>query len=155
MNRTLLAATLALALTGTFAIAQDTNSAPAPDSQTQAQSPTQAQPRGHHRAPNPHRQAMRLSRQLSLTSDQTSKVESAFTSRDQQISAIQSDTTISPLVAQEKVREVRKQTHQQLSTILTPDQLQQMRQMHHRRPAPSAAPAASGTEAPAPPPSTN
>lgn len=150
MNRTLLAATLALALTGTFAIAQESNTAPAPDS-TQAQT----QPQAHHRAPNPHRQAMRLSRQLNLTPDQASKVESTFTSRDQQIAQIQSDTTISPLVAQAKVREVRKQTQQQLSTILTPDQLQQMRQMHHRRSAPSSAPAASGTEAPAAPPSTN
>ncbi|GGA61910.1 hypothetical protein GCM10011507_11810 [Edaphobacter acidisoli] len=149
MNRTLLAATLALALTGTFAIAQDAT--PAPDSQAQAQ----PQPQAHRRAPNPHRQAMRLSRQLNLTSDQTSKVESAFTSRDQQIAQIQSDTTISPLVAQEKIREVRKQTQQQLSTILTPDQLQQMRQMHRRKPAPSDEPPASGAEAPTTPPSTN
>lgn len=149
MNRTLLAATLALALTGTFALAQDATPAPTPDSQTQAQ------PQAHHRAPNPHRQAMRLSRQLNLTSDQASKVESAFSSRDQQIAQIQSDNTISPLVAQAKIREVRKQTHQQLSTILTPDQLQQMRQMHRRKPAPAAEPPASGTEAPATPPSTN
>lgn len=147
MNRTLLAATLALALTGGLAFAQD--AAPAPEPAPAAQ---------HHHALNPHRQAMRLSRQLNLTSDQTAKVESLYAGRDQQIAEIQSDTTLSPLVAQAKLRDVRKQTRQQLSAILTPDQLQQMSQMHRRRSAPSQVPSqapASPGDATAPPPSTN
>ncbi len=126
MNRTILALSLAAALTGGLAFAQDAAPAPAP-----------APAAPSHHAPNPHRQAMRLSRRLNLTSDQTAKVESAFATRDQQIAQIQSDTTISPLVAQAKIRSVRKQTNQQLSTILTPDQFQQWKAMrrHHNAPA--------------------
>lgn len=133
MNRTLLAACLALALTGTLAIAQEPAEAPAP--------PPQARQHAH----NPHHEARKLSRQLGLTPDQTAKIEPILADRDQKMDALKADTSISPMIFNQQRKAIHQQTEQQLSTILTPDQLQQMKTLHHHN---NSAPPA---QAPPPP----
>ena len=121
MNRFLLSTSLALALSGTVVFAQQ------PDP-TQAPAPTL---KSHHHAHNPQREAARLSKKFNLTSDQTAKLEPILADRDQKIAALKSDTTITPMIAQRQMHTIHQQTRQQLATILTHDQIQQLKSRHH------------------------
>jgi protein CpxP len=119
MNRFLLSTSLALALSGSLLVAQQQDATPPP--------PVKA----HHHAHNPQREAARLSKKLNLTSDQTAKLEPILADRDQKLTALTNDSTISPVVMKQQLRAIHKDTRQQLATVLTPDQLQQMKS-HHR-----------------------
>jgi protein CpxP len=119
MNRLLLSTSLALALSTSLVFAQQQDATPA--------AATQA----HRHEHNPHREAARLSKKLNLTSDQTAKLEPILADRDQKIAVLKNDTSITPLVAKQQMRAIHKDTKQQLATILTPDQLQQMKALHH------------------------
>jgi periplasmic protein CpxP/Spy len=129
MNRFILSASLALALFGTLVFAQQ------PDAST---APTTA--KTHQHARNPQREAARLSKKLNLSSDQTAKLEPILADRDQKIAALQSDTTITPMIAQKQMHAIRQQTRQQLATILTPDQIQQLKSRHHGHGTPAQTP---------------
>jgi Spy/CpxP family protein refolding chaperone len=121
MNRLLLSTSLALALSTSLVFAQQQDAAPAPAPAAKA----------HRHAHNPHREAAKLSKKLNLTSDQTAKLEPILADRDQKIAALRNDTTIAPVVMKQQMRAIHKDTKQQLATILTPDQLQQMKALHH------------------------
>ena len=138
MNRTLFAATLVLALTSGVALAQQ----PAPDGQ-------QPPPPMRHQ-PNPHREAMRLSRELNLTPDQTAKLEPVLASRNQQMEAIRSNGQLTQQDAHLQMRALEKSTHDQLAGILTPDQMAQMRQMRHQMRGPHGPPPDGDPQAPPP-----
>jgi periplasmic protein CpxP/Spy len=116
MNRLLLSSALALALSGTLAFAQQT-AAPAPT------------PR-HHHAHNPQRETARLTKKLNLTPDQSAKLEPILADRDQKIATLTNDTTISPVVMKQQMKAIHQQTRQQLATVLTPDQFQQLHSRH-------------------------
>jgi septal ring factor EnvC (AmiA/AmiB activator) len=118
MNRLLLSTCLALALSGNLAFAQQQDAAPAPTAK-------------HHHTHNPQREAAKLSKKLNLSADQTAKLEPILADRDGKIAALTNDTTISPVVMKQQMRAIREQTIQQLATILTPDQMQQLRSMRH------------------------
>jgi protein CpxP len=121
MNRLFLSTSLALALSTTIVFAQQQDAAP-------ATAPTA----NHHRhAHNPQREAARLSKKLNLTSDQTTKLEPILANRDQKIAALRSDTSITPMIAKQQMRAIHNDTKQQLAIVLTPDQLQQMKALHH------------------------
>jgi periplasmic protein CpxP/Spy len=129
MKRFLLSTSLALALSGGVVFAQ----------QPQAATP----PAKHHHGHNPQREAARLSKRLNLSSDQTAKLEPILADRDQKIATLASDTTISPVVMKQQMKAIHQQTRQQLATVLTPDQLQQMnsrRHGHDATPQPQANP---------------
>jgi Spy/CpxP family protein refolding chaperone len=126
MNRFILSVSLALALSGTLVFAQQ------PDA---AQAPTTA--KTHHHARNPQREAAHLSKKLKLSSDQTAKLEPILADRDQKISALKNDPTITPMIAQKQMHAIRQQTRQQLAAILTPDQIQQLKSRHHSHNTPS------------------
>lgn len=140
MNRTTLTAALSLVLAAPLAFAQAPQT-PAPDAQA-------AQPTAPAHTPNPHRQAMRLAKQLNLTADQTAKLEPILADRDQKIAALRADSSLTPQAEHQQMRAIRKSTQEQLSTVLTPDQLQQLRtlQRSHSRKGqqqqPAPAPAA-------------
>ena len=121
MNRSLLAATLTLALSGGVALAQQP--APTPDGQ---QPPP---PHMRHHRPDPAREADRLSKRLNLTPDQTAKLEPILANRDQQMEAIHSNGQLSQQDARMQMRALMKSTHDQLAGVLTPDQLAQMKEM--------------------------
>jgi protein CpxP len=119
MNRLLLSTSLALALSSTLVLAQQT-APPAPAAK-------------QHHAHNPQRETARLTKKLNLTADQSAKLEPILADRDQKIAALTSDTTITPMIMQKQMHAIHQQTRQQLASILTPDQLQQMKSLHHGR----------------------
>jgi Spy/CpxP family protein refolding chaperone len=138
MNRRLLATALALSLTGTAALAQQVT--PAPDAQQPAAAPAAPTVKPMH----PHKEVERLTKQLSLTPDQTAKLNPIIKDRDEKITAIRSNSALSPEDAKHQVRDVMKTSQEQLKAILTPDQLQTMKTLreehrNHAQPA-SAAP---------------
>lgn len=124
MNRLLLSTSLALALSSGLVFAQQQDAAP----------PLTA--RRHAHTHNPQREAAKLSKRLNLSSDQTAKLEPILADRDQKIAALNSDTTISPMIAKKQMHAIHQQTRQQLATILTPDQMQQ-RKSHHSHGVPA------------------
>ena len=134
MNRILLSTSLALALSSSLVFAQQA-AAPAPAAT-------------HNHAHNPQRETARLTKKLNLSADQSAKLEPILADRDQKIAALKSDTTITPMIAQKQMHVIHQQTMQQLATGLTPDQMQQLRNMRHghgqpQQPAPTTPPAGS------------
>jgi periplasmic protein CpxP/Spy len=134
VNRILLSTSLALALSSSLVFAQQA-AAPAPAAT-------------HNHAHNPQRETARLTKKLNLSADQSAKLEPILADRDQKIAALKSDTTITPMIAQKQMHVIHQQTMQQLATVLTPDQMQQLRNMRHghgqpQQPAPTTPPAGS------------
>ena len=129
MKRFVLSTSLALALSGALAFAQQPDAAP-----------TQA-PAGnaHHHAHNPQREASRLSKKLNLSPDQTAKLEPILADRDQKLATLNNNNNaaISPLVMRQQMKAIHQQTMQQLATVLSPDQIQQMKARHHGRGVPA------------------
>ena len=124
MKHFVVATSLALSLSlGGFA--QQTT--PAPD--TQGAPVTGGE--GHRHAPNPHQQAMHLSRQLNLTPDQTAKIEPILASRDQQMQALRQNTQLTEGDRHQQMRAINEQSEQGMSGILTPDQMTQLKAMRH------------------------
>ena len=122
MNRFILSTSLALALSGTLALAQQPDAAP---TQVPAEN-------AHHHAHNPQREAARLSKKLNLSPDQTAKLEPILADRDQKLAALNNNTTtVSPVVMRQQMKAIHQQTMQQLATVLSPDQIQQMKARHH------------------------
>jgi Spy/CpxP family protein refolding chaperone len=123
MKRTLLTASLSLLLTGGVLLGQQP--APAPDAQ---QPPP---PMHRHHAPNPEHQARHLAKVLNLTPDQTAKLEPILANRDQQMEAIHANGQLTQADARQQMRALHQSTEQQLASVLTPDQMAQMKAMHH------------------------
>ena len=124
MKRLLVTTSLALSLCCGAAFAQQT---------ADPQQTAPANPGYHHRhAPNPQRQAEFLSKKLNLTADQTSRLEPILAAQDQQMQALWQNTQLSPQDRHQQMRAIHQQTEQQLSTVLNPDQLAQLKAMHHR-----------------------
>jgi periplasmic protein CpxP/Spy len=126
MKRFILSTSLALALSGTLIFAQqpDAPQTPAPAVKT------------HHHAHNPQREAAKLSEELNLSSDQAAKLEPILADRDQKLAALNNSTS-SPLVMKQQMKAIHQQTMQQFATVLSPDQLQQMKSRHHSRGIPA------------------
>ena len=140
MKRILLPAVLAFAVCGSFAFAQEPQQAPAPIERPHHH--------GHH-APDPQKAAAFLSKKLNLSADQTAKLEPILADRDQKMSALMANTALTPQDRHTQFRAIHQATEQQLAGVLTSEQLQQMKAMHHgfhghhdRHGAPPAPPAA-------------
>jgi septal ring factor EnvC (AmiA/AmiB activator) len=129
MNRFILSTSLALALSGTLVFAQQSGASAASTTT-----------KTHHHARNPQREAAHLSKKLNLSSDQTAKLEPILADRDQKIAALKSDPTITPMTAQKQMHAIHQQTRQLLATILTPDQIQQLKSRHHSHGIPAQTP---------------
>ena len=71
---------------------------------------------------------------LGLTADQRSQLETIHKSTRDQVSAIRSDATLSPEQKEAKLKSLFENSHQQLSTILTPEQQQKLQERHQRGP---------------------
>jgi Spy/CpxP family protein refolding chaperone len=125
MKRILLSTALTLALAGTAAFAQQTQ---LPENTPNANAPAH---HFRHHAPNPQRQAEFLSKKLNLSTDQTAKLTPIFADRDQKFQALMQDQSLTPQQRHEQMRSIHQNTEQQLATVLTPDQLQQLKTMRH------------------------
>lgn len=128
MKRILIHSTLALTLATSAAFAQQATPAPA-----DPQNNTAAQPAGphghHHHAFDAHKAAQHMSKKLGLTEDQTAKLEPILNDRQQKISALRGDTSLTQDQRREQMRAIHKDMRTQLSSVLTPDQMQQLRSM--------------------------
>ena len=137
MNRLLVLSSLALSLSCGAAFAQQSSTPQSTDPQ-QAPAPQSSDApmhHGHHR-PNPHRQAEMLSRRLNLTPDQTRGIEPILASRDQQMEALHGNTQLAPADRHAQMKSINEQAEQQMSAVLSPDQMVQLKAMrrggHHR-----------------------
>lgn len=119
MNRLIVATSLALTLGFGTAFAQQTTD-PQP----------QAEPH-HHHAPNPERQATMIGRKLGLTPDQTAKLEPILATRDQQMQALWQNQQMTPQDRHQQMHAIQQQTEQAMSGVLSPDQIAQLKAMHH------------------------
>ena len=123
MNRATLPAALVLVLSASLALAAQ-QPAPAPDAQAPA-------PTHRHHAPDPQKEIARLTKELNLTPDQATKVTPILADRDQKVATLQSDTTLTGDARKQQMRAIHKATEQQLDAVLTPDQREQMKSLHH------------------------
>ena len=125
MKRTILSTALAIALSGA-AFAQQTPPAAPQDT------PGAPMHHGHHH-PNPQKQAEMLSKRLNLSADQTAKLEPILADRDQKFQALMQNSSLTPDQRHEQMKAIHQSTEQQLASVLTPDQLQQLKTMRHGR----------------------
>ena len=126
MKRLFVTSSLALALSCGAVFAQSNDSQQAPDAQAQDGAPMH---HGHHH-PNPHKQAEMLSRKLNLTPDQTAKVEPILAARDQQMQGLWQNSQLTLQDRHQQMRSINEQSEQQLSGVLSPDQMAQLKTMH-------------------------
>jgi len=87
--------------------------------------------------PNPIHQAKALSKQLSLTADQTAQVQSILVASDQRIAKLVSDPILLGPTVREERRSIKTYTDRQVEAILTPDQQEQFEAIvaaHHHSP---------------------
>ena len=148
MKRTLLSTALALALTGTAAFAQQSQPTLPENSTPGANAPYHH--RGHH-APNPQRQAEFLSKKLNLSADQTAKLTPIFADSAQKRQALFQDQSLTQDQRRAQMKAIRENTQQQLATVLSPDQMQQLKSMKHgHRGGWNRGPDGSPNQAPAP-----
>ena len=71
---------------------------------------------------------------LGLTADQRSQLETIHKSTRDQVSAIRNDSTLSSEQKEAKLKSLLQNSHQQVSTILTPEQQQKLREGHRGGP---------------------
>lgn len=119
MNRIVLTSALFLSLTGATAFAQIT----AP------QTPVQK----HMHAPNPHKAALKMSKKLGLSQDQTTKLEPILAERQQKMKALRADSTMTDDQKKDQRRQIQQNTRTELSGVLSPDQMQQLKTMKQAR----------------------
>lgn len=127
MNRIILTSALLLSLAGVTTFAQATT----------PQAPTQTQRHVH----NPHKAAIKMSRKLGLSQDQTAKLEPILAERQQKMRALRVDSTLTDIQKKDQRRQIQQSTRTELSGVLTPDQMQQLRIMQkaHRHNAKTGA----------------
>ena len=115
MNRILLSAALLLSLAAPAAFAQAAG-VPAPM---------------QHRAHNPHKAAMKMAKKLGLSQDQTGKLEPILADRRAKMQALKADTTLTPDQKMAQRKAIQNDTRTQMGTVLTPEQMTNLRQMRH------------------------
>jgi periplasmic protein CpxP/Spy len=74
-----------------------------------------------------------MSKNLNLTDEQKSKIDPIFANQRQQVQAIRQDSSLTQQQKQAKIEELRKSTHEQVMSVLTPEQQAQLKQMHKQR----------------------
>jgi Spy/CpxP family protein refolding chaperone len=126
MKRILLSTALSLALAGTAAFAQQ-----AQPTLPENTSPNANAPHHRHHAPDPQRQAEFISKKLNLSADQTAKLTPILADSAQKRQALFQDQSLTPDQRHEQMKAIHQSTEQQLATVLTPDQLQQLKSMRH------------------------
>lgn len=128
MKRILFSSALVVTLAASTAFCQQSSQAPANDATPQQQSQGQYGHRHHNF--DPQKAAQRIGKKLNLTADQTSKLEPILADQQQKMAALRSNTSLTPDQRREQFRSIHKDTQTQLASVLTPDQLQQLRSMH-------------------------
>ena len=129
MKRTLLTSALAFTLAATAAMAQQTTQQPSGDNAAQQPSGQYGHHRGGHGKMDPHKAAQHVGKRLGLSEDQTAKLEPIFADSQQKMTALRSNTSLTPDQRREQMKAIHNDTQTQLSSVLTPDQMQQLHSM--------------------------
>jgi Spy/CpxP family protein refolding chaperone len=74
-----------------------------------------------------------MSKNLNLTDDQKTKLQPLFADQHKQVQSVMQDSSLTQEQKRAKVDEIRKATHQQVMSVLTPEQQTQMKQMRNQR----------------------
>jgi protein CpxP len=115
-----------------FASAQDSQSAPPPQSDQQA--PPSGPGGGMRHGPmDPAQHAQMLSKKLNLTADQQTKVQSIFETEHSQMESLHQDTSLSQEDRHSKMMDIHKSTDAQVRTILNPTQQKKWDEMQAKR----------------------
>jgi protein CpxP len=125
MKPTLLVAALALSLAGSAAFAQ----MPAQNDPAQQNSIQTAQPHAN----NPHKAAMRMSRQLNLSPDQTAKIEPILADRQQKVADLRSNTALTDQQRKKQMHLIQASARLQMANVLTPEQMKQLKSMRKKQ----------------------
>ena len=145
---------LALGITGA-ALAQDSPPPPPNSSQDQNQAGPPAEGRGGRgMRMDPTRQLERLTRELSLTSDQQDKIKPLLLERQQKMQTLMQDQSLSQEDRRAQMRTIMEGTNNSIKANLTDDQKQKfeaMQQQRMRRGGPGGPPP-DGAAAPTPQP---
>ena len=130
MKHLLITSSLALSLSFGAAFAQQTSDPQtAPQAAPQTAPPTEGH--HHHHPHNPQKQAAYLSQKLNLNAEQTARLEPILATQDQQMQALWQNQQLTPDARHQQMQTIHQQTEQQLSSVLTPDQMTQLKAMRH------------------------
>ena len=129
MNRLLSVTALLFAVSLSAAFAQVSAPVTAPPAQVQ------------RHVPNPHKAAARMGQELGLSPDQTAKVEPIIADRQAKVQALRADTTLTDAQRKAQMKTIHQTERMQLSNVLTPDQMKQMKALRHNRGKTASAPA--------------
>jgi Spy/CpxP family protein refolding chaperone len=140
MSRTLRLYAAAISLTAALISGARAQTQPSQPSQDNSQTNQQAQPGNqdqqgpHRRGPRARRAARRhgmeeLAQKLNLTDDQKKQFQQIRQNTMQQAKSIRGDSSLSQDQKQEKMLALRKQSHQEMFKVLTPEQQAQLKQM--------------------------
>ena len=104
--------------TGLF-LAGQTNAAP------------QKSPQGHEAmgASSAEAHLQMLSEKLNLTEDQKAKLKPIFEDQGQQLKAVQDDASLTPEQKAAKKKAIHEKMHDQINTVLTPEQQEKFKEM--------------------------
>jgi hypothetical protein len=100
---------------------------------TQSTPSTQQSEHGRDRGMSPAKRVERLTRQLSLTSDQQSKVQGILQQQQASMRNLRQDSSLSPQDRRAKMMDMRSTTDSQIRALLTGDQQQKWDQMQKNR----------------------
>ena len=78
-----------------------------------------------------------MGQELGLSPDQTAKLEPIIADRQQKVQALRADTSLTDAQRRQQIKTVHKAERMQLSNVLTPDQMRQMKAMHHNHEKPA------------------
>jgi Spy/CpxP family protein refolding chaperone len=100
-------------------------------------------PRAFAKGSHSHADKMlaKLSKQLNLTDDQKVKIKPILEDQDSQLSALKTDKTLTKQQRHDRTAEIRNDTQEKITPILTPDQQQKweaMKAKHSKSKAPTA-----------------
>jgi len=81
---------------------------------------------------SPEERLTRMSTRLQLTDDQKKSIEPILKEEDAEIKKVFQDTAITKQQKMEKVRDIRRSTHDKIKPILTAEQQQKLEQMREK-----------------------
>ncbi len=99
----------------------------------QPDQPAQGNRGWHHGPPDPAQQTAELTKKLSLTSDQQTKVQSIFQTEHSQMESLRQDSSVSEQDRHAKMKSIREGTNTQIRSLLDSNQQKKWDEMQAKR----------------------
>jgi periplasmic protein CpxP/Spy len=107
-----------IAITASFTAAQSSQSSNDSQSNSQQSSPQPDKGGWHHGPPDPAERTQELTKKLSLTSDQQTKVQDIFQSEHSQMESLRQDSSLSQQDRHSKMMDIHKTSDTQVRALL-------------------------------------